>query len=254
MGFAVHNAIVAHYVLAYASEAQKARWLPKLASGEWVGAIAMTEPGTGSDLQGIATRAVRDGDFYRLHGAKTFISNGHVCDFVIVAARTSDAKGAAGISLLAAEVSGAPTGFTRGRILDKLGGKGQDTSELFFDDMIVPATNVLGGEEGRGFGQLMQQLPQERLITAVLAQANIERAVDLTVTYTKERDAFGKPLFALQNTRFELAECATLGRVCRLIYAESSMSRPRPWRNIGSAINRASSRIDACSSSAVTAT
>ncbi|MCE9669786.1 acyl-CoA dehydrogenase family protein [Myxococcus stipitatus] len=214
MGFAVHCSIVAHYVLSYASEAQKQKWLPKLASGEWVGAIAMTEPGTGSDLQAISTRAVRDGDFYKVSGAKTFISNGRVCDFLIIVARTGG-PGHAGISLLCAEVSDTTPGFERGRILDKLGGKGQDTTELFFDELQVPVVNVLGGEEGKGFIQLMQQLPQERLSTALIAMASIERAVDLTVEYTKQRHAFGKPLFALQNTRFELAECATLRRVCR---------------------------------------
>jgi long-chain-acyl-CoA dehydrogenase len=214
MGFAVHNTIVAHYVLAYASEAQKQKWLPKLASGEWVGAIAMTEPGTGSDLQAISTRAVREGDFYRVSGAKTFISNGYVCDFLIIAVRTGD-KGHAGISLVCAEVSDTTPGFERGRILEKLGGKGQDTTELFFDDLKVPAVNLLGGEEGQGFIQLMQQLPQERLSTAVIAMASLERAVEVTLDYTKQRQVFGKPLFAMQNTRFELAECATLRRVCR---------------------------------------
>ncbi|PTL75983.1 acyl-CoA dehydrogenase family protein [Vitiosangium sp. GDMCC 1.1324] len=215
MGFSVHCSIVAHYILAYASEAQKQKWLPKLASGEWVGAIAMTEPGTGSDLQAITTRAVRDGDFYRVSGAKTFISNGHVCDFIIIAVRTGDAKGHAGISLLCAEVSDTTPGFERGRILDKLGGKGQDTTELFFDDLKVPAVNLLGGEEGRGFVQMMQQLPQERLSVALIGMASLERAVELTVEYTKQRRVFGKPLLELQNTRFELAECATLKRVCR---------------------------------------
>ncbi|GHG79310.1 acyl-CoA dehydrogenase family protein [Comamonas sp. JC664] len=215
MGFSVHCAIVAHYLLAYASEAQKKGWLPKLASGEWVGAIAMTEPGTGSDLQAISTRAVRDGDFYRVSGSKTFISNGRVCDFLILAVRTGDVKGHAGISLLCAEVSDTTPGFERGRILEKLGGKGQDTTELFFDDLKVPASNLLGGEEGRGFIQMMEQLPQERLSVALIAMASLERAMDVTVEYTKQRQVFGKPLFALQNTRFELAEVATLRRVCR---------------------------------------
>lgn len=220
MGFAVHCSIVAHYVLAYASEEQKHKWLPKLASGEWVGAIAMTEPGAGSDLQAISTRAERDGDFYRVSGSKTFISNGRVCDFLIIAVRTSDMKGHAGISLVCAEVSDTTPGFERGRILEKLGGHGQDTTELFFDDLRVPAVNLLGGEEGKGFAQLMSQLPQERLSTAILAQASIDRAVDLTVEYTKQRQVFGKPLFALQNTRFELAECATLRRVGRAFLDE----------------------------------
>ena len=220
MGFAVHAGIVAHYILTYASEEQKQRWLPKLTSGEWVGAIAMTEPGTGSDLQAIATRAVGDGDDYRISGSKTFISNGHLCDLLIIAARTSDAKGAAGISLIVAEVADDTAGFQRGRILDKIGQKGQDTAELFFDDLRVPAENLLGSNEDNGFIQLMQQLPQERLITAVIAQASIESAVDMTVEYTKERHAFGNPLFALQNTRFELAACATNARVCRAFLDE----------------------------------
>ena len=220
MGFAVHAGIVTHYVLAYASEEQKRRWLPKLTSGEWVGAIAMTEPGTGSDLQAIKTRAVREGDDYLISGSKTFISNGHLCDLLIIAAKTGEAEGAAGISLIVAEVSDDTPGFQRGRILKKMGQKGQDTAELFFDNLRVPASNLLGPDEGKGFFQMMEQLPQERLITAVIAQASIEAAIDLAVAYTKERSAFGKPLFALQNTRFELAACATNARVCRAFLDE----------------------------------
>ncbi|MGW3409688.1 acyl-CoA dehydrogenase family protein [Streptomyces sp. NPDC000888] len=213
MGFAVSEGIVAHYLLAYATEEQKQRWLPKLCSGEWVGSIAMTEPGTGSDLQAIATRAERVGDEYVVTGAKTFISNGHLCDLLIIAAKTDPSQGAAGISLLVAEVGDDTPGFTRGRILKKVGQQGQDTTELFFDELRIPADQVLGGQEGLGFYQLMEQLPQERLITAVIAQALTERAVAVTVGYTKERQAFGRPLFGLQNTRFELAECATIARV-----------------------------------------
>ncbi len=216
MGFAVTEGIVAHYLLAYASEEQKLNWLSRLCSGEWVGAIAMTEPGTGSDLQAITTRAVRDGDDYVVTGSKIFISNGQLCDLVIIAVKTDTGLGAKGISLLVAEVDGDTPGFTRGRNLDKIGLKGQDTSELFFDNLRVPATNILGGEEGRGFHQLMKQLPQERLITAILAQAISEAAVAAAIDYTKNREAFGQPLFELQNTRFELAECATITQVNRV--------------------------------------
>lgn len=216
-GMGVHSGIVAHYLLRYAQEDRRREWLPKLASGEYVGAIAMTEPGTGSDLQNITTRAERDGDHYVISGAKTFITNGHNCDLVIVAAKTDTAQGAAGVSLLVAEVPHGrePQGFQRGRILEKIGQKGQDTTELFFDGLRVPAANLLGEAEGQGFYQLMEQLPQERLIVAVGAVAAMEAAVELTVAYTKQRHAFGKPLFAHQNTRFELAECATLARVAR---------------------------------------
>lgn len=215
LGLAVHCGIVPNYLLAYADEDQKLRWLPRLTSGEWVGALAMTEPGTGSDLQAIRTRAVRDGDEYVLSGSKTFITNGFLCGLVIIAARTGEGNGAAGISLFVAEVDDDTAGFRRGRILKKMGGKGQDTAELFFDGLRVPATHLLGAVEGRGFAQLMTQLPQERLITAIIAQASMEAAVDATVRYTKERHAFGAPLIALQNTRFELATCATNVRVCR---------------------------------------
>lgn len=220
MGFAVHAGIVSHYIAAYASDEQKQRWLPKLTSGEWVCAIAMTEPGTGSDLQAIKTRAVREGDDYVISGAKTFISNGHLCDLLIIAAKTGDAEGAAGISLIVAEVGDDTPGFQRGRILDKMGQKGQDTAELLFDNLRVPTANLLGPDEGEGFIQLMQQLPQERLLTAIIAQASMERAVELTIAYTKEREAFGNPLFAMQNTRFELAACATNARVCRAFLDE----------------------------------
>ncbi len=216
LGFAVSEGIVAHYLLAYASEEQKKRWLPKMCSGEWVGAIAMTEPGTGSDLQAITTRAVRDGDDYLVSGSKIFISNGQLCDLMIIAVKTDTSLGAKGISLLVAEVDNDTPGFTRGRKLDKLGLKGQDTSELFFDNLRIPAANVLGGVEGQGFYQLMKQLPQERLITAILAQAMSEAAVVVALDYTKTREAFGKPLFELQNTRFELAECATITQVNRV--------------------------------------
>lgn len=215
MGFAITEGIVAHYLLAYASEEQKQRWLPRLCSGEAVGAIAMTEPGTGSDLQAIRTRAVRQGDEFLVSGAKTFITNGWLCKLLIIAARTGEDESASGISLLVAEVDDDTPGFRRGRILKKIGQKGQDTAELFFDELRIPAANVLGATVGRGFYQLMEQLPQERLITAIIAQAMSETALAATIDYTKTRNAFGKPLFAMQNTRFELAECATITRINR---------------------------------------
>lgn len=215
MQLGVHSGIVPHYILAYASEENRARWLPRLCSGEWIGAIAMTEPGTGSDLQNIATRAVRDGDDYVVTGAKTFISNGAHCDLLIIAVKTDPTAGARGLSLLVAEVSDDTPGFHRGRILNKIGTKGQDTTELSFDGLRIPAANLLGDAEGKGFAQLMQQLPQERLICGIAAAAMIEAAVQQTVEYTKSRNAFGKTLFDLQNTKFELAECATIGRVVR---------------------------------------
>lgn len=211
----VHSGIVPHYLNAYADHEHKLRWLPKLVSGEWVGAIAMTEPGTGSDLQNITTRAVRDGDDYLISGAKTFISNGRNCDLVIIAAKTDPSLGARGVSLIVAEVDDNTPGFERGRILEKVGQKGQDTTELFFDRLRVPATNLLGDREGTGFAQLMQQLLPERLICGVAATAAMDRAVALTVEYTKSRNMFGQTLFDLQNTRFELAECASIARISR---------------------------------------
>jgi acyl-CoA dehydrogenase len=216
MAMSVHSVIVAHYIDAYGSEEQKRRWLPKLASGEWVASVAMTEPGTGSDLQNVQTRAVRDGDYYLISGAKTFITNGRNADLVVIVAKTDSTQGALGLSLIVAEVSDDTPGFQRGRVLQKVGQKSTDTTELFFDELRVPAANLLGPAEGQGFIQLMQQLPQERLIIAVLSVAMMEAAVEVTTAYTKDRQAFGKPLFDLQNTRFELAECATLTRVGRV--------------------------------------
>jgi len=211
----VDSVIVPHYLLAYGSEEQKKRWLPKIASGQYVSAIAMTEPGAGTDLQNITTRAVRDGDDYLISGAKTFISNGYLCDLVVIAVKTDPTARARGVSLIVAEVSDETPGFTRGRIIDKIGQKGQDTTELFFDNVRVPAKNLLGPAEGQGFAQLMTQLALERLILGVSAVAAMERAVQLTVAYTKDRQIFGKSLFEMQNTRYELAECATIARIAR---------------------------------------
>ena len=203
----VHSTIIAHYFNAFGTAAQKQRWLPGMASGDLVAAIAMTEPTTGSDLQRVRTRAVRDGDDYVINGSKTFISNGTHCDLLIIVARTSDEPGARGLSLIVAETTDLP-GFERGRVLDKIGMHGQDTRELAFVDMRVPAANILGDVEGRGFRQLMEQLPQERLIIAVTAAAAAEAAVRHAITYAKAREAFGENLLSFQNTRFVLAECA----------------------------------------------
>jgi acyl-CoA dehydrogenase len=218
LGFSVHS-IVSQYLLAYASEAQKRRWLPAMAKGELVGAIAMTEPGAGSDLQGIRTQARREGDDYLISGQKTFITNGQHADLVIVVAKTDPREGAKGVSLIVAETKDL-AGFRRGRTLDKMGQKAQDTAELFFDDARVPADNLLGGEEGRGFGQLMNQLPYERMIVAFRAVGAMARAVELASAYAKERRAFGKSLMEFQNTRFTLAECATEVSVARAFVSE----------------------------------
>lgn len=201
--FSVHSDVCAGYLLNAGSEEQKQKWLPRMISGETVCAIAMTEPGTGSDLQGIQTRAVRDGDVYRINGAKTFISNGQHCDLVIVVARTSDAPGAKGLSLILVETD--RPGFERGRKLDKLGHLSADTSEMFFDNLEVPVSNLLGGES-RGFAILMTELPQERLAIAIQSMAAAQRAFDITCDYVQQRKAFGKTVGDFQNTRFKLAD------------------------------------------------
>ncbi len=214
-GVALHSTIVAPYIAHYGSEDQKHRWLPKLVSGEYIGAIAMTEPEAGSDLQGVRTTAVKDGNHYVLNGQKTFITNGQLANLIVVVAKTDPAQGAKGTSLFVVETEEV-SGFRRGRNLDKMGLKGNDTSELFFDDVRVPTDALLGPEEGRGFYQLMEQLPQERLLVAIQAMAMIERALTVTLEYVKERKAFGKRVLDFQNTQFKLAELkseATIGRV-----------------------------------------
>ncbi|MGN2639548.1 acyl-CoA dehydrogenase family protein [Nocardia takedensis] len=215
LGVSVHSSIIAPYIQHFGTEELRQRVLPKAVSGEMVLSIGMTEPGTGSDLQNIKTRAVREGDEYVITGSKIFITNGWLCDGIVIAAKTDPTKGAAGVSLIFAEVSDDTPGFKRGRILDKMGGKAQDTAELFFDGLRVPASNLLGEAEGQGFYQMMQMLAQERLVTGIIAVAMMEKAVALTIEYTKGREAFGKPLYAMQNTKFELAECATLAKVSR---------------------------------------
>jgi len=208
-GFSVHSTIVAHYVEALATEEQKKKWLPQLASGEKVIGIAMTEPEAGSDLQAVRTTAVREGESYVINGSKTFISNASHADLMIIVAKTDKSQGARGLSLFVAEVSDDTPGFTRGRVLAKVGQHGQDTRELSFTDLRVPTENLLGGEEGQGFIQLMKQLPRERLIIGLGGVAMAEAAVLETIRYAKLRRAFGKPIIDFQNTRFVLAECKT---------------------------------------------
>ncbi|WP_371482541.1 acyl-CoA dehydrogenase family protein [Kitasatospora sp. NBC_00315] len=212
LAIGLHNDIIGPYLTSLADEEQRRRWLPGFCSGEIVTAIAMTEPGAGSDLQGIRTHAVDQGDHYLLNGSKTFISNGIISDLVVVVARTTPEGGAHGLSLLVVE-RGTP-GFERGRNLDKIGQKAQDTAELFFNDVRVPKSNLLGEENG-AFVSLMRNLAQERLAIAVAAIAAAEHLVEITTAYVKQREAFGRPLARLQHVRFEIAELATECAVTR---------------------------------------
>ena len=216
-GFAssLHNVIILPYVVRHGTEEQKKKWLPRLVTGELISAIAMTEPGAGSDLQNITTTATKDGNGYRLNGAKTFISSGQLANFVIVVAKTDPTQGAKGISLMCLETDGAE-GFRRGKKLDKVGQDAADTSELFFDDVYLPADAVLGGVEGRGFYQLMGELPQERLSIAIGAMITIEKALDTTVEYVKQRKAFGQTIWDFQNTQFVLADLKAKGTAAKV--------------------------------------
>jgi acyl-CoA dehydrogenase len=214
MNASVHS-IVAHYLLNHGTPGQKERYLPRMARGELVGAIAMTEPGAGSDLQALRTRADKQGDGYLINGAKTFISNGYLAGLVLVVAKTDPTQRAKGTSILIVETEGQP-GYRVGRLLDKVGLKAQDTSELFFDDVQVGRDCLLGGEEGRGFYQLMGDLPYERTVIAVTAAAAMEGAYEATLQYVRERQAFGQAIADFQNTRFKLAEIATNIKVARI--------------------------------------
>ncbi|MEO6472112.1 MAG: acyl-CoA dehydrogenase family protein [Aeromicrobium sp.] len=220
VAFALHTDLVSGYLLAYANDEQKARWFPKFCTGEMITAIAMTEPGTGSDLQGIQTTAVKDGDDYILNGSKTFITNGINSDMVIVACKTDADAGAMGVSLIVVERG--MEGFERGRNLDKIGLKAQDTAELFFDNVKVPAANLLG-EENKGFIYLMENLPQERLTISVVAAAACRHIIDMTLEYVKERKAFGKPIGSFQNSRFVLAELETEQQIAQQFVDRSIM-------------------------------
>ena len=212
-GYGIQS-IVIHYLTSYGSDEQKIKWIPKLVSGEKIGALAMTEPGTGSDVQSIRTSAEKDGNQYTINGSKIFITNGQSADLIIVTAKTDKTAGAKGISLIIVDVSEVE-GFKRGKNLKKLGMKGNDTSELFFENVKVPLTNLIGDEEGQGFYQLMKQLPWERLLIGITALGSIDFALEETLKYVKERNAFGKRIMDFQNTRFKLAEAKTKAEILR---------------------------------------
>ncbi len=214
MGQGVHS-ISAHYILNHGTEEQKLQYLPKMASGEMIGAIAMTEPGTGSDLQAISTKAVKEGEHYLVNGSKIFITNGYLCELLVLIVKTDANAGGKGVSLLLLETADLP-GFRVGKKLKKMGQKAQDTVELFFEDVRVHQSQLLGGEEGRGFYQLMSDLPYERTTVGIQGVALMEGAIAETLAYVKERQVFGKPLMEMQNTRFKLAEVASLTRAARI--------------------------------------
>jgi acyl-CoA dehydrogenase len=213
-GQGVHS-ICAHYVLNHGTEAQKQRWLPRLASGELIGAIAMTEPAAGSDLRGVRTRAVREGDVYRINGSKIFITNGGSATLLMLLVKTNIEAPKGGMSLIMVETEGL-AGYRVGRVLDKMGMQAQDTAELFFDDVRVPVDCLLGGEEGKGMHQMMADLPYERLIVALAGVAAMEGGLEATIAYTKSRKAFGQAIGDFQNTRFKLAELASMVRIARV--------------------------------------
>jgi len=221
-GQGVHS-ICAHYLVNHGTPEQKARFLPRMARGELIGAIGMTEPSAGSDLQGIRTRAVREGDRYVVNGSKIFITNGYLAELIALVVKTQPGEGAKGTSILMVETQDL-AGYRVGRILDKMGLKSQDTSELFFEEVRVPAANLLGGEEGQGFYQLMSDLPYERALIAVLAVAAMEGALAQTVKYVKERKAFGRTIAEFQNTKFKLAELATKTRIAR-VFVDDCITR-----------------------------
>jgi len=231
-GFSIHSDIISPYILQHGSEAQKKRWLPGMVSGDVIAAIAMTEPGTGSDLQGIQTTAVRDGNDWVINGSKTFISNGQLADLCIVVARTDPDAGSRGFSLFLVESD--REGYTRGRNLEKVGMKAQDTSELFFESVRVPHENLLGGE-GQGFQYLMQELAQERLSIALLATAGAEAALQWTIDYVAERTAFGKAIGSFQATRFKIAELATKVQATRSFIDQCTVAHTRGKLDIATA-------------------